>query len=81
VDKKVSLPKEKWVKVSAVETSLPMGTIEYVGVLTADRKVKVSSELGGIIEELHFERGDRVRKGALLTKIGTSSFRLQVKEA
>ena len=80
MDKKASLPEENWVKVSSVETSLPMGTIEYVGVLTADRKVKVSSELGGIIEELHFERGDQVRKGDLLAKIGTSSVRLQVKE-
>jgi HlyD family secretion protein len=81
VDKKTSLPVEKCVKVSPVEASLPVGTIEYVGVLTADRKVKVSSELGGIIEELHFERGDRVREGDLLAKIGTRSLRLQVKEA
>ena len=35
MDKKTSSPKEKWVKVSPVEASLPMGTIEYVGVLTA----------------------------------------------
>jgi len=80
-DKKTRLPEDRWVDVRPVKASLPMGTIEYVGVLTANRKVKVSSELGGMIEGLYFEKGDRVTDGKLLAKIGTSSIRLQVKEA
>jgi len=81
VDKKSDGPKEKWVRVSPVEASAPEGNMEYVGVMTAHRKVKISAELGGLIERLSFEKGDRVREGMLLAEIGAGSARLQVKEA
>lgn len=81
VDKKVAAPKQRWVNISPVSASLPMGDIEYVGVLTACRKVKISSELGGIIEGLYFEKGEKVTAGKLLAEIGTTSVRLQVREA
>lgn len=81
VDRRTDRPKEKWVKVSPVEASRPEGSMEYVGVLLANRKVRVSSELGGVIERLSFEKGDRVREGLLLAEVGASSIRLQVKEA
>lgn len=80
VDKKTDGPKEKWVRVSPVEASAPEGNMEYVGVMTAHRKVKISAELGGLIERLSFEKGDRVREGMLLAEIGAGSARLQVKE-
>ncbi len=80
VDRKTNPSKEKRVKVSPAEASAPKGDMEYVGVLTAHRKVKVSSELGGIIEGLYFEKGDRVSEGKLLAKISTSSVQLQVRE-
>lgn len=81
VDKKAEAPVEKWVKVSPVEASGAEGHMEYVGVLLANRKVKVSSELGGRIERLYFEKGDQVKKGMLLSEVGVTSARLQVKEA
>jgi multidrug resistance efflux pump len=81
VDKKTDAPTEKWVRVSPVEASAAQGHMEYVGVLLANRKVKVSSELGGLIERLHFEKGDQVKEGMLLAEIGATSARLQVKEA
>jgi len=81
VDKKADTPKEKWVTVSPVEASAAKGHMEYVGVLLANRKVRVSSELGGRIEKIYFERGDRVKEGSLLAEIGATSARLQVKEA
>jgi len=81
VDKKIDAPTEKWVKVSPVETSAAQGHMEYVGVLLANRKVKVSAELGGLIERLNFEKGDQVKEGMLLAEIGATSARLQVKEA
>ena len=81
VDKKEEPPKVRQVNISPVSASLPTGNIEYVGVLTARRKVKISSELGGIIEGLYFEKGEKVTAGKLLAEIGTSSVRLQVREA
>ena len=81
VDKKDALPEQRRVNISPVSASLPTGNIEYVGVLTARRKVKISSELGGIIEGLYFEKGEKVTAGKLLAEIGTSSVRLQVREA
>ena len=80
VDKKVASPKKRQVNISPVSASLPTGDIEYVGVLTARRKVRISSELGGIIEALYFEKGEKVAAGKLLAEIGTSSVRLQVRE-
>ena len=71
----------KLVKVSPVRSTAPEGSIEYVGVLTAHRKVMVASEAGGTIEKLYFEKGDRVKKGQLLAEINTSTFRLQVRKA
>jgi multidrug efflux pump subunit AcrA (membrane-fusion protein) len=73
--------KIKRVKVSMAEALPPSGSIEYVGVLSAFRKVNVASETGGTIERLYFEKGDRVRKGQLLAEISTSSIRLAVQQA
>ena len=81
VDKKGASPKKRQVNISPVSASLPTGDIEYVGVLTARRKVRISSELGGIIEGIYFEKGEKVAAGKLLAEIGTSSVRLQVREA
>ncbi|MCK4794070.1 MAG: efflux RND transporter periplasmic adaptor subunit, partial [Desulfobacteraceae bacterium] len=60
VEKETKATKVKFVKVSPVKVSSPEGTIEYVGVLTAQRKVMIASETGGTIERLYFEKGDRV---------------------
>ncbi len=80
-DARTSSKKIKLVKVSRVNTSAPEGSIEYVGVITAYRKVLLASEAGGIIEKLYFEKGDRVKKGQVLAEIGTKSIRLRVREA
>lgn len=80
VDKKNERSRVKSVNVSHVDATPPQGNIEYVGVLVAHRKVRVFSELGGTIERLLFEKGDRVRKGDLLAEVSTSSFRLKVRQ-
>jgi len=79
--KKTPTPKIKLVEVSPVEAIPFRGSIEYVGTLTAHRKVNVATELGGNVEKLLFERGDRVKKGQLLALISTSSLRLEVQQA
>ena len=69
------------VNVKLVNTQPPRGEIEYVGALEAYLKVKISNEIGGMIERLDFEKGERVEKGDLLAEIGSSSLRLQIQEA
>ncbi len=73
--------KNPLVNVKLVESHPPTGDVEYVGVLEAYLKVRISNEIGGTIEKLNFERGERVKKGDLLAEIGSSSIRLQVQEA
>jgi RND family efflux transporter MFP subunit len=55
--------------------------VEYVGALAAHCKAEVACEMSGVIERLHFDKGDRVRKGQLLAEIGTTTFRLEVRVA
>lgn len=81
VDKKNGHSRTKMVTVSHADATPPQGGVEYVGVLVAQRKVGVFSELGGTIERLLFEKGDRVREGDLLAEVSTSSFHLKVRQA
>ncbi|MFH1350210.1 MAG: efflux RND transporter periplasmic adaptor subunit [Pseudomonadota bacterium] len=75
-------PKEiKSVKVSPVSATPLRGSLEYVGTLSAHRKVNVATEIGGTIEKLFFEKGDRVKEGDPLVEISTSSYLLQVRKA
>ncbi len=71
----------KKVRVSQVEPQPPRGSVEYVGVLLAFKKVKVASEIGGTIEKLLFEKGEMVKKGQPLAEISTTSILLQVRRA
>jgi RND family efflux transporter MFP subunit len=73
--------KKRPVKVSIINTSGPGGTIEYVGLITAHRKVKVASELGGTIEKIYFEKGNQVIKGEPLAEIGTTGLHLEAQMA
>ncbi|MBW1773265.1 MAG: efflux RND transporter periplasmic adaptor subunit [Deltaproteobacteria bacterium] len=71
----------KQVRIQSVKAVASQKHIEQVGTLCAHLKVKVVSELGGTIEKLSFERGDRVRKGQVLAEISTSSIRIEVAQA
>ena len=74
-------PNTKVAKVASVEARPLVGSVEYVGALAAIRKAYVATELGGSIEKLIFERGDRVKKGQILAEIGTRSIRIEVQQA
>ncbi len=80
-EKEISKGKNRQVNVKIVEANPPKGDIEYVGVLEAYLKVRISNEIVGMIEKLYFEKGEQVKKGDLLAEIGSSSMRLQVREA
>ena len=73
--------KIKRVKVSSVKAVPLKSSVSYVGELSANLKVKVATEIGGSIEKLFFERGDRVEEGQLLAEIGTSSILIEVQQA
>jgi multidrug efflux pump subunit AcrA (membrane-fusion protein) len=74
-------PEAKAVKVTSVKAAPLRGSVQYVGTLTAHLKVDVSSELGGTIERLYFDRGDRVKTGQLLAEIGTRTIQMEVQQA
>lgn len=80
-DNEISKGKNRHVTVKTVEANPPKGHMEYVGALEAYLKVRISNEIGGMIERLNFERGKQVKKGDLLAEIGSSSMHLQVQEA
>jgi RND family efflux transporter MFP subunit len=69
------------VKVSHVESIPSVRWIEYAGILSAKRKIDVACELGGIIERLYFEKGDRVNEDQLLAEIGTTTVVIELQNA
>lgn len=69
------------VSVVKVEKVFLSGYIERAGSIAAVKKVRISSEVGGMVERLFFERGDRVKRGQVLAEIGTSKIRLEVEQA
>ncbi len=73
--------KVRKVEVRPVGAMSAAGNIEYVGVLAARKKVSVSSETGGTVERIYFEKGDHVKKGQVLAEISASTVRLKVREA
>ena len=55
--------------------------LEISGRLEPRAEVMVSSELGGAVEEVRFDKGDRVEKGALLARVGSDLLRSALAEA
>ena len=66
-------------------TVIPAGSLtdllEISGRLEPRAEVLVSSELGGAVEEVRFDKGDRVEKGALLARVGSDLLRAALAEA
>ncbi|MEW8264809.1 MAG: biotin/lipoyl-binding protein, partial [Candidatus Thiodiazotropha sp.] len=56
-------------------------TVSATGSLVAVQGVTVSTELGGKIEEIAFESGDRVEAGDLLVRIDVSAEVAQLRSA
>jgi membrane fusion protein (multidrug efflux system) len=55
--------------------------IHVVGAVRAKREVTVSADEGGVIKSLFFDKGDKVKKGALLALIDDSTLRASLAEA
>jgi membrane fusion protein (multidrug efflux system) len=56
-------------------------TVTATGSLVAVQGVTVTAELGGKVEEIAFESGDRVEKGDLLVRIDVSAEQAQLRSA
>ncbi|MBE9536284.1 MAG: efflux RND transporter periplasmic adaptor subunit [Proteobacteria bacterium] len=55
--------------------------IRVVGAVRAKREVTVSADEGGLIKSLFFDKGDKVKKGALLALLDDSTLRASLAEA
>jgi membrane fusion protein, multidrug efflux system len=56
-------------------------TLESVGTVTAINGVTVSTDLGGIVRDITFQSGDKVRKGDLLVHLDTAQEEAQLHQA
>ncbi len=70
----------------AVETApiLPESltdVLEISGRLEPRAEVMISSELGGAVEEVRFDKGDRIEAGALLARVGSDLLRAALAES
>lgn len=69
-----------------VEVALPQRrdlseTLNVVGSLAANESATIRPEASGLIREIRFEEGQRVRKGDLLVKIDDSELRAQLAQS
>ena len=55
-------------------------SIRLVGSLTANERVQITSEISGILDEIHFEEGQSVQKGDLLAELNTAKLDAQIRE-
>ncbi|MFH1080140.1 MAG: efflux RND transporter periplasmic adaptor subunit [Pseudomonadota bacterium] len=75
--------KEKVVNVrtALVEKRSLKPFIESVGTLKPGDEVIISSQIDGILKELHVQEGSRVSKGMLLARIDDTDYRLELSRA
>lgn len=69
------------IKVSARTDNTPPPVHTATGKIVSDHRVQVSTKVSGQITSLHFEQGDRVRKGQVLAKIEDVIYRARRDEA
>jgi len=55
------------------------GSAEAVGTLVADNGTDVTTEAGGVVQQIAFESGQKVRKGELLVQLNTANEQAQLK--
>lgn len=76
-----SAPVKKQVKVVKLEVSNEPLPITASGVLASEQEVTFSFKIGGIIDQLRFEKGATVRKGQVLAMLDLVEINAQVVQA
>ena len=69
------------IEVMKVKKSFIAKSIDKVGVSEAYLENSISTSNEGKIENLYYDEGERVQKGKIIAKIGTSDFDLLLKTA
>ena len=69
------------VEAAVIASGFLADVLEIAGRLEPRAEVMVSSELGGAVEEVRFDKGDRVERGALLARVGSDLLRAALAEA
>ena len=69
------------VEAAVIASGFLADVLEIAGRLEPRAEVIVSSELGGAVEEVRFDKGDRVERGALLARVGSDLLRAALAEA
>ena len=69
------------VKVERVSSSNYENAVSYSGYVSADEMKKFSFELGGTIEDVKVEKGDRVAAGQVLAVLDTTAVELAIDNA
>jgi membrane fusion protein (multidrug efflux system) len=69
------------VSVLTVETGRLVETITLTGALEPWQEVTISAEIGGSVELLGFEKGDRVEKGHVLARVNAEVAAITLEEA
>lgn len=72
---------ETLVGVESVNKEIVADRVEALGTLKANEAVELSVKVSGIIERLHFESGQRVKKGDLLVEMASAEEQAQLQEA
>lgn len=68
------------VEAAVIASGFLADVLEIAGRLEPRAEVMVSSELGGAVEEVRFDKGDRVERGALLARVGSDLLRAALAE-
>lgn len=82
-EEKAPVKEEKTISVKVIDiksTAKPLPIISS-GVLSAKSETKLSFKVGGIIEQVFVEEGQRVRKGQLLARLEQAEINARVKQA
>ena len=56
-------------------------SLALVGTVQANEAVEIKAQIGGIVEKIHFEEGQRVEEGALLFEIDSAKLAAQLAQA
>lgn len=69
------------VAVQTIKARLFVETLEVTGTIRPWEEVVVSAELGGLVREIGFDKGERVERGQILARVGDDLARAQLDRA
>lgn len=69
------------VKVYEVKRQKISEKLFYTGLIEARKKIVINPDIGGKIDKIYVEAGDRVREGQILAELDTRAIRLQLEQA